>query len=447
MLGFTFQGSSFTAGVRTDSPTLKLLAYADDVCLLLRDQNDFSRAQHHMLQYTSVSNTKFNIDKTEAFSLNVLNSTIQHHILQKRWPNYIFNSNHYPSFVHQLALNHVSLFLNSSLCSLLPFYFPEYRKSRVCDNNLPIWHAIFDVYDAIHTDSTIEFPELPLDTLLALPLHKLIIPLDSNHWTLKHKTFLSGQFFVYDIVQKRLHLRITGEYTRYPRLRQQLYSDILQTRIVKLQSNVWPYILEELPSPVDWSDHSMVTNIISSTAWKYYSPRYLRQIIQSSSPITLKYPSSVVKVLWSCSMYPNARTLYFRCLSNCIPTKKILLRYGIVSSSDCSLCGKGTDSRRHFLVECEIKWKIWKQVLKQYFPTTSFTSEDIYKSIRYLKVPPSIPKAKQYFSVLSTTLYQLWIIYWQHGNDNPYPYPLSQIETSLQRIVSHIERLLPSKND
>lgn len=70
MLGFTFQGSSFTAGVRTDSPTLKLLAYADDVCLLLRDQNDFSRAQHHMLQYTSVSNTKFNIDKTEAFSLN-----------------------------------------------------------------------------------------------------------------------------------------------------------------------------------------------------------------------------------------------------------------------------------------------------------------------------------------------------------------------------------------
>lgn len=68
--GFTFRGISSTEGVRTDSPKLKLLAYADDVCLLLSDQNDFSRAQLHMQQYTSVSNAKFNIDKTEAFSLN-----------------------------------------------------------------------------------------------------------------------------------------------------------------------------------------------------------------------------------------------------------------------------------------------------------------------------------------------------------------------------------------
>ncbi|KAG2228632.1 hypothetical protein INT48_001336 [Thamnidium elegans] len=34
------------------------------------DQNDLRRAQHHMQRYTLVSNAKFNIDKTEAFSLN-----------------------------------------------------------------------------------------------------------------------------------------------------------------------------------------------------------------------------------------------------------------------------------------------------------------------------------------------------------------------------------------
>lgn len=34
-----------TEGAHADSSTLKLLAYDDDVCILLSDQNDFSRAQ------------------------------------------------------------------------------------------------------------------------------------------------------------------------------------------------------------------------------------------------------------------------------------------------------------------------------------------------------------------------------------------------------------------
>lgn len=147
-----------------------------------------------------------------------------------------------------------------------------------------------------------------------------------------------------------------------------------------------------------------------------------------------------------CKMYPNARTLYYRCFSNCIPTKKVLLKYGQVCSSTCFLCCHHTDSIRHFLVDCDIKWRLWKQVLKQYFPLVGFSSEDIYQSIRYLKVPRSVRLAerKKYFSVLSTTVYQLWIIYWQHGNDKLYPYPLSLLDTTFTRIITHIERLLQS---
>lgn len=87
----------------------------------------------------------------------VLDPVIQHHILQKRRLNYIFNSISYPSFVYQFALNHILPFLKLSHCPVVPFYFPEYRKSRVCDNKLSIWHAIFDSFDVLHTDSPLRF--------------------------------------------------------------------------------------------------------------------------------------------------------------------------------------------------------------------------------------------------------------------------------------------------
>lgn len=478
--GFQFQGSSYNEGVLTGAPAIKLLVYADDVCILLRDQNDLHRAQHHMHRYTLVSNAKFNIDKTEAFALNgkfdnswnsilrdhdisiyyhygsvqafrylgfylpystrqrqlledqlllkvktqcqiysqrqlsilgrvtvinvlilskiwyslrllkptkrffqrlrssiyqfiwqkkhpalkkeliflpwihgvlkVLDPILQHHILQKRWLDYIFRPGSNPSFVYRIALNHLSLFLKSSYCPLVPFYFPEYRKSIICDNNLSIWHAIFDAFDVIHTNSGPSFPELPLATLLDLPIYKLIIPPDSTHWTLKHKTFLGNQFFIFDTSQQRLRLRVMGKYTRFPRLCRQLYIDILQTCIVKLQSTIWPHILEEVSTPVEWACHPMVTNITEASVWTHYTSQTLRQTIQESTLLPEKFTSSVIKTFWMCRMYPNARTLYFRCFSKCIPTKKILLKYGIVSSSTCSLCGCHTDNNRHFLV-------------------------------------------------------------------------------------------------
>jgi hypothetical protein len=49
---------------------LKCLAYADDICVLLHDQNDLYRLQVHMQQNVPVSNAKFNENKSEAFSLN-----------------------------------------------------------------------------------------------------------------------------------------------------------------------------------------------------------------------------------------------------------------------------------------------------------------------------------------------------------------------------------------
>ncbi|KAI9356680.1 hypothetical protein BD770DRAFT_345611, partial [Pilaira anomala] len=286
--------------------------------------------------------------------LQVLDPLIQHIVLQKRWLNYIFDPISYPSFAYPFILCHLSLFTKSSRCPLLPFYLPEYRKSAICDYNLSIWNSIFRTFDAIHPKPITTIPEIPLATLLDLPLYKIITPSDNNHWTTKHKTFLSGQFLIFDENQDRLRLRVTGEYPRYPRLCSQLYQDILQTRLVRLHPNVWPFITNGNSPQIDWSKHSLTTSVIGSNSWKYYSSKNLRQELQSASISPARFLSRTIKTFWTCPMFPNARTLYFRCFSNCIPTKKILFKYGVVPNSTCSLCGLSIDDKRHFLVECPI---------------------------------------------------------------------------------------------
>lgn len=165
------------------------------------------------------------------------------------------------------------------------------------------------------------------------------------------------------------------------------------------------------------------------------------------SPLSVKHSSSVVKTFWTRLMYPNARTLYFRSISNCLSTKQVLLKYGIVSSSTRSLCGIHTDTTSHFLVYCDIKWPLWKLVLQHYFSTIDISSDSLYKSIRKLQLPPNVCDAKYYFSGISTILYQLWIFYWQHGNDNPSTYPHSQLQPFSLRIITHIEQLFHSTRD
>ncbi|KAG0806624.1 hypothetical protein G6F20_010985 [Rhizopus arrhizus] len=79
LLRHVIQDPSFTGFVPTtyDDPpsdgvpsTLKVLAYADDVCVFLHSFEDYHRLQHHLNRYSLVSNAKVNIHKTEAFSLD-----------------------------------------------------------------------------------------------------------------------------------------------------------------------------------------------------------------------------------------------------------------------------------------------------------------------------------------------------------------------------------------
>ncbi|KAG1318309.1 hypothetical protein G6F62_012421 [Rhizopus arrhizus] len=54
----------------SESQRIKCIAYADDICAFVKDKVDFHRLHSHMEQYSSVSNSKFNEHKAEAFSLS-----------------------------------------------------------------------------------------------------------------------------------------------------------------------------------------------------------------------------------------------------------------------------------------------------------------------------------------------------------------------------------------
>ncbi|KAG1137022.1 hypothetical protein G6F37_013612 [Rhizopus arrhizus] len=55
---FQFVSNSATTASNTKPPPLKVLAYADDACVLLHSTDDYCRLRHHLDRYGSVSNAK-----------------------------------------------------------------------------------------------------------------------------------------------------------------------------------------------------------------------------------------------------------------------------------------------------------------------------------------------------------------------------------------------------
>lgn len=68
--GITTISPSHTSTSSTWSITTKVIAYADDICLLLNTPSDFDHAQRLLTTYSIASNAKLNIEKTQAFSLS-----------------------------------------------------------------------------------------------------------------------------------------------------------------------------------------------------------------------------------------------------------------------------------------------------------------------------------------------------------------------------------------
>ncbi|CEP07325.1 hypothetical protein [Parasitella parasitica] len=474
--GFRARDGTSNAPVSSPvSPAIKCLAYADDVCVFLRDELDLHRLQTHMTNYAAVSNAKFNEDKSEAFSLSggrsdswvrafdemnvqtyyhqgspaafrylglyfaythgqraqiqdmllksvktqcqiysqrqlsimgrvtivnslilskvwyslrmlkptlkflgdvkscvyqfvwqkkcpilrkeliflpksrsglaVLNPSLQQLILQKRWLNYLVEPQKYPSFLRPFMLAHLSLLPLSKDFPYLAFLDASCRKSPLIHRDLSIWHSIFALYDYFGFNGLSMVELLPLQTILQLPLHKLLLGLNAEHWLQRHLTFPANKFLVFDQNRQRLRLRVVSEYPRFPRLCASLYNDILVLRTVRLVPGVWPHIINPPhSSPIDWTKVDFFGDMGLPNTWKEYHPRTYRQEQQAMIQSEHTFSNPMVRTLWSSAAHPSARSVFFRALSRCLPHKSYLRTIGIVPDTICPFCANGSDT-------------------------------------------------------------------------------------------------------
>ncbi|KAI9476604.1 MAG: hypothetical protein EXX96DRAFT_596581 [Benjaminiella poitrasii] len=329
-------------------------------------------------------------------------------------------------------LAHLSLFPKSANFPLLPLFVSSYRASPLCHRDLSIWNTIFETFDYFVSGQVSRLQQVPLETLLILPLHQLLLVPNDSHWTCRHPSFMAQHFFIYDSHQRRLRLRIQGEYTRFPRLCHRLFLDILHTRTIRLQDWVWPHILEEQPnSTMNWSKHPLFLDIVRSPTWHQYTADNFRRDAQALIEVHTEFPKNIISKFWTSSMFPQARTVMYRSFSKAIPCKTVLHKFGVLPNTPCSFCCLAEDNLRHFLVTCKPKWAIWNEVLGYYFPSLSISPEMLYGSLRYLHVPVTVNDTCKYFTVLSTVQWKLWALYWSHGNNGSFKPVPPLIDASL----------------
>lgn len=116
-----------------------------------------------------------------------------------------------------------------------------------------------------------------------MPLRNLLIypnAAENYHWTIKHANYTADLFMVFDIAKQRLRLKVHGEYSRFPRLCQSLYQEILIHRTIKLKPFVWQHILESPTAATDsiseWQNHPIITSIKINPRWRQFSSQGLR---------------------------------------------------------------------------------------------------------------------------------------------------------------------------
>jgi hypothetical protein len=71
----------------------------------------------------------------------------------------------------------------------------------------------------------------------------------------------------------------------------------------------------------------------------------------------------------------------------------------------------------------------------------------LYSSVRFLHISNGVPKASTYLSVVSTTLWKHWNMYWELATQDISPAAISNLHSLLPLIISLTDGLIPNKTD
>jgi hypothetical protein len=251
----------------------------------------------------------------------------------------------------------------------------------------------------------------------------------------------ASAFFVYDTNIQRLRLKVHTEYQQTPGLLKRLYKDILQYQTVKLDPQLWSYILEQASPSSPASPVTTITaQLQAEIGWQSYSSRWFR-LSSYSSPFTLN--PQMISRFWKCPMLLQARSLWYRTLIGKLPTKSVLFSMGIGDSPYCRLCSGvlETENQFHVQIGCPTRWHIWTHALAIYYPDLDFDEDDIHSTLRLSSAPPpSILNVNRYFTIISTIHWIIWRSYWNLVfHDTP-----MKPSAIITNIITQSNILLPS---
>jgi hypothetical protein len=359
--------------------------------------------------------------------------------LQVRHLRLLFRKNQSKKIVAKLLLYHMSLIAGQNSCPLLSFVVPVLRNHSL-NHPTSIILSMYKAFDRF--DFHLDYGIMSLENILHLPLSYLLQNVPTDNWIHRHKTFPANKFFYYDVTRQRLRILVEGEYTLLPRLCKKLKSQILLERTVQLKPFLLSYVLQTTsPQTHSQVDTSLVDNFIKATRWKKYQASEYRNYHMT----TLKYPTMLISkiswlIFWSTEMLLQARAVWYRVLSNKIPTTAYLAQIKTVDNPQCRLCRKNNDDLEHFLVSCPSKQDIWLDIITRYLSEYQLDLTMVYMILRFLQFPKQIRRSDRdrVYTIFSTTLWNLWIFYWKFIIDKV-PF---QIDIILSKINSQIITLL-----
>lgn len=125
--------------------------------------------------------------------VGLLSSETQHLVLQVRHLRQLFDSSSRSLLVRPFLLYHMTLISEWQDSPMLSFFVSEFRKHKLNHFN-SIIHFYYKTFDHFHFEP--DFPQMPLQLVLQLPIRYLFVSISSEHRINRHPNFLTTNFFL-----------------------------------------------------------------------------------------------------------------------------------------------------------------------------------------------------------------------------------------------------------
>ncbi|KAG1544709.1 hypothetical protein G6F49_011006 [Rhizopus delemar] len=364
-------------------PALKILAYADDVCVFLSSPADFLRLQHHLQTYGQISNAKQQIlaqhqilkwhDHTKSQPRRYLGFPIIQSIAQRKYLRLLFTDDLQSSCSQVYLKDFIRRFHSWGTSSLLSCFFPALRSTTDVSvgSFLPVLYTTMDSF----LSNGIPEAHCNPSTLLCLPICSRFLKIPDGHWLRSsHRSKSRARhYFTYDQSLKRIRPTLASDSPPQPRLSARLLRD-LQNRTAKLNEMTWQVILNTSTDAGRVTDYPFVTWLTRSLEWIPFCPRVCRQIHLNSM---LPYPASIIPSdgwfrFWNLTILPEAQLFCFRFIHGKLHSQSSIDRFNPDVSATCKFCNVPSEDISHLLVECPHKWSIWQEALSRFVPHLDF---------------------------------------------------------------------------